>query len=110
MSARICPKCGYAKSKVYDIRDQDTNIALRRRRCPKCDRKWQTVEIERWQYETLKEVEDMTKDAKFGKWVYYVNDEGKARWKCDQCGKICRRDPHDKHYCSNCGSKNTKEA
>ena len=52
----------------------------------------------------------MTKDAKFGKWVYYINDEGKARWKCSNCGKICRRDPHDKHYCSNCGSKNTKEA
>lgn len=40
----------------------------------------------------------MEKDAKFGVWVYYVNEEGKARWKCSLCGKICHRDPHDKLY------------
>ena len=51
----------------------------------------------------------MQKEAKFGKWIYYVNDEGKARWKCIECGKICRRDPRDKRYCSNCGSRNMKE-
>lgn len=49
------------------------------------------------------------KEAKFGKWVYYVNDEGKARWKCSECGKICHKDPVEKNYCSRCGSKNTKE-
>ena len=52
----------------------------------------------------------MKKEAKFGKWIYYVNDEGKARWKCSECQKICRRDPHDKKYCSNCGSRNMKES
>lgn len=57
----------------------------------------------------MKESEIM-KRAEFGKWVYYMNDEGKARWKCDQCGKICRRNPHDKIYCSNCGAKMSMEA
>lgn len=51
----------------------------------------------------------MEKPAKFGKWVYYINDEGHARWKCSLCGKICRRDPRYKFYCSNCGARNTKE-
>ena len=45
------------------------------------------------------------KEARFGKWIYYVNDEGKARWKCSECGKICHKRPTDKQYCSWCGSK-----
>ena len=45
-----------------------------------------------------------------GIWQYYVNDEGKARWRCNQCGKICRRDPHDKHRCASCGAHMRKEA
>jgi len=44
------------------------------------------------------------------RWHYYTNDEGKARWRCTRCGKICRRDPNDKKWCSGCGSKMTKEA
>lgn len=36
-------------------------------------------------------------------WTYYTNDEGKARWKCSACGKICKRRPTDKRYCSQCG-------
>ena len=43
-------------------------------------------------------------------WVYYTNDEGKARWRCGNCGKICRRDPHDKARCSRCGAHMAKEA
>ena len=43
-------------------------------------------------------------------WVYYTNDEGKARWRCSKCGKLCRRDPHDKKRCSSCGAHMTKEA
>lgn len=31
---------------------------------------------------------EILKEARFGKWVYYINDEGKARWKCSICGKI----------------------
>ena len=42
------------------------------------------------------------KDAK---WHYYTNDEDKPRWKCTTCGKLCRRRPTDKLYCSRCGSK-----
>lgn len=56
-----------------------------------------------------KEALEMMKEATFGKWVYYTNDENKARWKCSECGKICRRDPADKLYCSHCGSRNQKE-
>ncbi|MBQ3424776.1 MAG: hypothetical protein IJH38_06235 [Clostridia bacterium] len=43
-------------------------------------------------------------------WRYYVNEEGKARWKCTHCGKICRRIPRDKLYCSRCGSRMRMEA
>ena len=43
----------------------------------------------------------MNKEAKFAKWLYYINDEGKPRWNCSQCGKVCRRDPYDKRFCSN---------
>lgn len=38
------------------------------------------------------------------KWVYYTNEEGRARWKCSVCGKICRKPPRDKKRCSNCGA------
>lgn len=50
------------------------------------------------------------KEARFATWVYYVNDEGKARWKCSGCGKICRRIPQEKLYCSHCGCKMMMEA
>ena len=43
-------------------------------------------------------------------WHYYTNDEGKARWRCSKCGKLCKRDPHDKKRCSNCGAHMRKEA
>lgn len=43
-------------------------------------------------------------------WQYYTNDEGRARWKCSACGKICRRDPRDKKFCSACGSPMRMEA
>lgn len=45
------------------------------------------------------------KEAKFGVWLYYVNDEGKARWKCSECGKICHKHPYEKRYYSKCGAK-----
>ena len=43
-------------------------------------------------------------------WQYYTNDEGKARWKCSECGKVCRRDPRDKKFCSACGAEMRMEA
>ena len=52
----------------------------------------------------------VTKEARFGLWVYYVNDEGRPRWKCSECGKIVKRDPYEKLYCSRCGSRNQKGA
>ena len=42
-------------------------------------------------------------------WHYYVNDEGKARWKCSNCGKIVRRLPNDKVRCSTCGAHMREE-
>ena len=52
----------------------------------------------------------MMKEAKFAKWVYYTNDEGKPRWKCSECGKLCKRRPTEKRYCSWCGAKMEMEA
>ena len=115
VDARICPRCGNYGSRVYDVRDQNDGTVLRRRICTTCNFKWQTIELERLQYESmLDKTEQHNKEAnvmaKEGKWVYYTNDENKPRWKCSNCGKICRRDPYDKNYCSKCGSRNTKEA
>jgi len=39
------------------------------------------------------------------KWHYYTNEENKARWKCSECGKVCKHNPYYKQYCSQCGSK-----
>lgn len=52
MYARMCPRCG-SKSIVYDVRDRDGGVTLRSRRCVQCNYKWQTVELERWEYEGM---------------------------------------------------------
>ena len=57
-----------------------------------------------------KEALEVEKEAKFGVWKYYTNDEGKARWKCSLCGKVCKHNPYYKLYCSNCGCKMRMEA
>ena len=44
------------------------------------------------------------------KWHYYMNDEGKPRWRCTNCGKLCRKNPYDKHWCSTCGARITLES
>ena len=43
-------------------------------------------------------------------WHYYMNDEGKPRWKCTRCGKIVKRVSHDKVRCSCCGAHMSEEA
>lgn len=43
-SARECPVCGHDKSIVYDTR-QDYGRLMRRRRCARCRRRWDTVEM-----------------------------------------------------------------
>ena len=48
---RQCPKCG-TKSIVKNVRDRG-NLTKRSRVCTICGRKWQTIEVERWQYENL---------------------------------------------------------
>ena len=50
------------------------------------------------------------KEATFATWLYYRNDEGKPRWKCSKCGKICKRLPVEKLYCSHCGARMNLEA
>jgi transcriptional regulator NrdR family protein len=52
MNARTCPKCGCYKSSVKDVRDKDIGT-YRKRVCPMCGHKWQTVEVERWHYESM---------------------------------------------------------
>ena len=42
-------------------------------------------------------------------WVYYRNDEGRARWKCSSCGKIIRHGCREKMFCSGCGKPMTCE-
>lgn len=44
------------------------------------------------------------------KWHYYTNDEGRARWKCTNCGKIIRQGAHEKKRCSVCGAYISEEA
>ena len=53
---------------------------------------------------------DVEKKATFGVWKYYINDEGRARWKRSECGKLCKRIPTDKIYCSQCGAKMRMES
>ena len=52
----------------------------------------------------------MNKEAKFGVWKYFMSEDDRAKWKCSECGKVCKRNPHDKLYCSNCGAKMKMEA
>lgn len=51
MDARMCPRCK-CKSVVKDIRSK-VGLAMRSRTCPICGKKWQTVEVERWHYDSL---------------------------------------------------------
>ena len=39
------------------------------------------------------------------KWLYCVNEEGKARWKCSACGAVKHKNPYYKRFCSQCGRK-----
>lgn len=43
-------------------------------------------------------------------WIFYRNDENEARWKCSSCGKIVRKNPHDKRFCSNCSKPMVMES
>ena len=51
MDARTCPRCK-CKSAVKDIRSK-VGLVMRSRICPECGKKWQTVEVERWHYDSL---------------------------------------------------------
>lgn len=44
------------------------------------------------------------------KWHYYNNEEGKARWRCTNCGKIIRQGAYEKKRCSSCGAYMSMEA
>jgi len=45
----------------------------------------------------------------YAQWHYYTNDEGKARWKCTNCGHVVKHDPNDFKRCA-CGAHMSKEA
>ena len=44
-----------------------------------------------------------------GVWRYYVNEMGKARWRCSVCGHVVKHDPNDFKRCT-CGAHMSKEA
>lgn len=64
---------------------------------------WETMALEA-------AIDQLRRIDRRGVWTYYTNDEGKARWKCSECGKVCRRDPREKRYCSTCGREMEMEA
>ena len=35
--------------------------------------------------------------------MYYTDDEGNGKWRCSHCGKIFKKNPYYKNFCSNCG-------
>lgn len=51
MDARTCPRCK-CKSVVKDVRSKG-GLVMRSRTCSICGKKWQTVEVERWHYNSL---------------------------------------------------------
>lgn len=50
-----------------------------------------------------------TAECTRGVWQYH-NDEHGVWWGCSECGKILRRPPNDKRFCSRCGAEMTREA
>ena len=44
-----------------------------------------------------------------GVWRYYVNEMGKARWRCSVCGHVVKHDPNDFKRCT-CGARMKKES
>lgn len=36
-------------------------------------------------------------------WEYHHDEHG-VWWRCSACGKLCRKNPREKNYCSHCGS------
>lgn len=75
---------------------------------PELDGDYVTVDIitARRTVELLKKLEAPVE----AKWHGYTNEEGKARWKCTNCGKLVRRRPSDKKRCSWCGAYMSEEA
>lgn len=51
MDARMCSRCG-SRSVVKDVRIK-VGLVMRSRICLACGKKWQTVEVERWHYDSL---------------------------------------------------------
>lgn len=58
---------------------------------------WETLEI-------IKHSEPIIN----GVWKYYVNEMGKARWRCSVCGHVVKHDPNDFKRCA-CGAHMRKE-
>lgn len=56
-------------------------------------------------------IEALKEKEKAGVWEYIEDGAtGRNAWRCDRCGKIARRNPHDKSYCSHCGARMRMEA
>lgn len=57
----------------------------------------------------LKNAPTITPERPKAVWQYH-NDEHGVWWGCGNCGKILRRPPHDKRFCSRCGAEMEREA
>lgn len=63
-------------------------------------------------YVTAKRMLELLKKLEapvYARWHYYTNDEGKARWRCTNCGHVVKHDPNDFKRCA-CGAHMSKEA
>jgi hypothetical protein len=57
--------------------------------------------------ELVRAIDNCTPPA--AKWKYH-NDEHGTWWGCTNCGKVCRRNPHEKLFCSRCGFSMSMES
>ena len=57
-----CPKCKAWDDKVIDSRyNSESTVRLRTRRCSKCGKKWDTIELTREEFESLLSSSDKNK-------------------------------------------------
>lgn len=64
LNARICRRCGNAKSRVFDVRITKNDLLERRRECLDCGFRWSTIEVEQLTFEQMKANHDKRKRRK----------------------------------------------
>ena len=95
------------RQECVEVLNNEITDFERNRSCGDVDGDFVTVN-----YVTAKRIVELLKKLEApveAKWHYYLNDEGRARWQCTNCGKIVRRHPKDKKRCSICGAHMREE-